>query len=101
MDFDTKLPDNLENTLKKAADEILRGNKESIFTVESNDEPEESYFSQYDKKEISEFLNFNVLGEEGDELEPFEELAVNMTDITGDRKVLKEITENGLLYFFL
>ncbi|XP_050542602.1 inactive peptidyl-prolyl cis-trans isomerase FKBP6 [Daktulosphaira vitifoliae] len=96
MAYETKLPDNIENTLKKAADEILRGNKESIFTVESNDEPEESYFTQYDKKEISEFLNFNVLGEEGDDMEPFEQLAANMIDLTGDRKVLKEITENGV-----
>ncbi|XP_050438501.1 inactive peptidyl-prolyl cis-trans isomerase FKBP6 [Adelges cooleyi] len=94
---DFMLPPDIENTLKNAAEQLVQGRTDYSFSVEPNmDNPEDNFFRSYDQKEVSEFLNFSLLGEEGKNIEPFAELASRMTDITGDRKVLKEITEEGV-----
>jgi len=47
--------------------------------------------------DLAEFINFDMIGEEGDNLDSFNHLITktNHQDLTGDRKVLKILLESG------
>lgn len=93
------LPPNVQDILKTASEEILSHQKGYCFTVEntSNDKEENNYISSYDSKELAEFINFDMLGEECENLEAFSNLITNTNheDLTGDRKVLKILLDPG------
>lgn len=93
---DVQLPSNVENVLKKASEEILNQRDGCCFTVENNEQDESSYGLLYDN-ELREFTNYDMLGEEEDNLEAFSHLITNTNheDLTGDRTVLKVLLDPG------
>jgi len=92
-----ELPSNVENILQKASEEILNQKDGCCFTVDCSDQDKSNYSSAYDNNELAEFINFDMLGEEGDGLEAFGHLitSTNHEDLTGDRKVLKILLDPG------
>jgi len=91
-----ELPSNVESILQKASEDILNHKDGCCFTVHHN-EDENNYGSSYENNEIAEFINFDMLGDEGDGLEAFSHLITNTNhkDLTGDRKVLKILLDPG------
>lgn len=92
-------PANIESVLKKASDELM-ANQESgyCFSVDHTDEPTENLWkSAYDKNELAEFVNFEMLGEEDNEEFVFNHLIkdVKHEDILGDGRVIKILLEEG------
>jgi len=96
------IPESVLGILKTASEEILNKQDGYCFTVDNGpnevvDEP----FS-YNDAELAEFINFDMIGEEGDNLESFNHLITNTNheDLTGDRKVLKILLNSGEYWFF-
>lgn len=94
-----ELPSEIEDLLSKASKEIINKQDGYCFTI-NNTEPDndnESYSAAYDPNELSEFINFDVLGEEGENIEPFHKLVNrdNCLDLTGDKKVRKILLDPG------
>jgi len=54
-------------------------------------------YNAYNEAELSEFVNFDMLGDEDDNMESFNHLITNTNhvDLTGDRKVLKILLDHG------
>jgi len=102
-DDNDEIPSNVLNILKTASEEILNKQDGFCFTVDNgpNEENTNEKFS-YDESELAEFINFDMLGEEGDNLESFNHLITNTNheDLTGDRKVLKILLDQGKYGFF-
>jgi len=91
------IPPNVIDILKTASEEILDKQDGFCFTVDNGpDENVDEKFS-YNEAEVAEFINFDMIGEEGDNLESFNHLITNTNhiDLTGDRKVLKIILDQG------
>lgn len=94
------LPSNVESILTKVSEELLKKQDGYCFTVEANVQEEEeyqSYKSAFSNNELAEFVNFDMLGDEGEGLESFSHLITsnNNEDLTGDRKVLKVLLDPG------
>lgn len=94
------LPSNVESILTKVSEELLKKEDGYCFTVEANGQEEEEYQSYkkaFSTNELAEFVNFDMLGDEGDGLESFGHLITsnNHEDLTGDRKVLKILLDPG------
>lgn len=98
------LPSNVESILTKVSEELLQKKDGYCFTVEAgleadDQEKEEyqSYKSAFSNNELAEFVNYDMLGDEGDGLESFGHLITsdNHEDLTGDRKVLKVLLDPG------
>jgi len=96
------IPESVIGILKTASEEILNKQDGYCFTVDNRpDENVKETFS-YDDAEVAEFINFDMIGEEGDNLESFNHLITNTNhkDLTGDRKVLKILLNSGKYRFF-
>lgn len=91
------LPSSIEETLKKASEEILNNQDGFSFTIKDKESEPKDYLTAYDRSELTEFINFDVLHEEGDHLEAFGNLIANSNceDLTGDRQVLKILLDPG------
>lgn len=94
-----ELPSEVEDLLSKASKEILDKQEGYCFTID-NPEPDndkELYSAAYDPSELAEFINFDVLGEEGENIEPFHKLVNrdNCQDLTSDKKVRKILLDPG------
>jgi len=65
--------------------------------VDYSNQDKSNYSLAYNNNELAEFINFDMLGEEGDGLEAFSHLitSTNHEDLTGDRKVLKILLDSG------
>lgn len=89
----------LNDVLKTASEELLTRQDGYCFTVDNEPEIDKTeLFGAYDSGEVSEFVNFDVIGDEDDDsLEAFKHLitGANYEDLTGDRKVLKILLESG------
>lgn len=88
----------IDNILKEASKEILNNNADGhYFTIDNSESDFNEDFSPYDKKELEEFINFDMLGEEGENLESFGNLITsnNCEDLTGNRSVLKILLDPG------
>jgi len=96
-DDTTDLPPNLLNILKTASEEILNTQDGYCFTVDNTPKEDFNDMFSYNSDELAEFINFDMIGEEGDNLESFNHLITNTNyeDVTGDRKVLKILLEQG------
>lgn len=94
---DAKLPSRIEETLKKASEEILNNSSGSFFTIREDESEKTNYYSAYNSNDLAEYVNFDVIEEEDDNLEAFNNLTTNSNyeDITGDRKVLKLLVDPG------
>lgn len=91
------IPESVLGILKTASEEILKKQDGYCFTVDNKpDENIKESFS-YDEAELAEFINFDMIEEEGDNLESFNHLITNTNheDLTGDRKVLKILLDSG------
>ncbi|XP_001942690.1 inactive peptidyl-prolyl cis-trans isomerase FKBP6 [Acyrthosiphon pisum] len=92
------IPESVIGILKTASEEILKKQDGYCFTVDNkpNDNVEETF--SYNGPEVAEFINYDMLGEEGDNLESFNHLITdtNHKDLTGDRKVLKILLNSGI-----
>uniref|UniRef100_A0A2H8TG04 peptidylprolyl isomerase n=1 Tax=Melanaphis sacchari TaxID=742174 RepID=A0A2H8TG04_9HEMI len=97
-DETSELPPNVLDVLKNASEEILNNQDGCCFTVDNslNDDVNDTF--SYNTAELAEFINFDMIGEEGDNLESFNHLITNENhqDLTGDRKVLKILLEQGI-----
>lgn len=94
---DEKKSCEIDSILKKASEEILNNQTGHCFTVENTESNFNEDFSLYDKKDLEEFINFDMLGEESDNLESFSNIltSTNHEDLTGDRSVLKILLDPG------
>ncbi|XP_022165811.1 inactive peptidyl-prolyl cis-trans isomerase FKBP6-like [Myzus persicae] len=92
------IPPNVLDILKTASEEILEKQDGFYFTVDNGPEENVNETFSYDEAELAEFINFDMIGEEGDNLESFNHLITdtNHIDLTGDRKVLKILLEPGI-----
>jgi len=102
-DENDDMPPNVLKTLKTASEEILRKQDGSFFSLNNESygkNPIEKF--SYDESELVEFSNFDMLGEAGDDLDSFNHLITdtNHKDLTGDRKVLKILLNEGKYWFF-
>jgi len=92
------IPESVVGILKTASEEILKKQDGYCFTVDNgpNKNDVTETFS-YNDTEVAEFINFDMIGEEGDNLESFNHLITNTNhkDLTGDRKVLKILLNSG------
>lgn len=99
MDDHDELPHDVQNILKTASEEILSKQKGYCFTVDNTDSGpvENNYSSSYDSNELAEFVNFDMIEEEGENLQAFSNFITdsNHVDLTGDRKVLKILLDPG------
>ncbi|XP_060850166.1 inactive peptidyl-prolyl cis-trans isomerase FKBP6-like [Rhopalosiphum padi] len=97
-DDSTGLPPNVLNILKTASEEILNKQDGYCFTVDNSPTEDANDTFSYDAAEMAEFTNFDMIGEEDDNLESFNHLITNKNheDLTGDRKVLKILLEQGI-----
>ncbi|XP_060874795.1 inactive peptidyl-prolyl cis-trans isomerase FKBP6 [Metopolophium dirhodum] len=92
------IPESVLGILKTASEEILNKQDGYCFTVDNEpDENVKETFS-YNDAELAEFINFDMIGEEGDNLDSFNHLISNTNhkDLTGDRKVLKILLNSGI-----
>lgn len=93
-----KLPSEVEDLLKKVSREIVDKQNGYCFTIDNpeSDSTIESY-SAYNSNELSEFVNFNVLGEEDDNIEHFPGIVTkeNYQDLLGDGRVKKILLDPG------
>jgi hypothetical protein len=96
-DDSSGLPPNVLNILKTASEEILNKQDGYCFTVDNSPTEDANDTFSYDAAEMAEFTNFDMIGEEDDNLESFNHLITNKNheDLTGDRKVLKILLEQG------
>lgn len=96
-----KASSDIDCVLKNAVEELLT-QKSSCFTVESI-EPDNGFGLTYDTTELSEYMNFDMLGEEDDNLESFQNLVsdMNLEDLTYDKLVLKAILNHGEYCFYI
>lgn len=98
-DENTELPANIESVLKKASDELMANQEEGYcFSVDHAPEPsEDEWKSAYDKNELAEFINFDMLGDEDDNDFGFSHLIKDTKheDVLGDSSVIKILLEEG------
>uniref|UniRef100_A0A2S2NAH8 peptidylprolyl isomerase n=1 Tax=Schizaphis graminum TaxID=13262 RepID=A0A2S2NAH8_SCHGA len=94
----TDLPPNVLSILKTASEEILNTQDGYCFTVDNTPNEDFNDTFSYNTDELADFINFDMIGEEGDNLESFNHLITNTNyeDVTGDRKVLKILLEQGV-----
>lgn len=93
---DDKNNENIDNILKKASEEILASQDGYCFSMEDQ-QTELGYASAYDSRELAEFVNFDMIGEDGDDLNGFNHLIsnTNYENLTGDGNVLKILLDSG------
>jgi hypothetical protein len=97
MSDEKELSCEIDSILKKASEEILNKQSGHCFTVENIEPNFNEDYSPYVKKDLEEFINFDMLGEESDNLESFSNIltSTNHEDLTGDRSVLKILLDPG------
>uniref|UniRef100_A0A2S2Q1C7 peptidylprolyl isomerase n=1 Tax=Sipha flava TaxID=143950 RepID=A0A2S2Q1C7_9HEMI len=98
MSDEKELSCEIDSILKKASEEILNKQSGHCFTVENIEPNFNEDYSPYVKKDLEEFINFDMLGEESDNLESFSNIltSTNHEDLTGDRSVLKILLDPGI-----
>lgn len=94
-----KLPDSLENILKKASEEILIKQEGHCFTIDNTEQPtneSETYSLAYDPNELSEFINADMLVENNN-FKSSNDCNSNKKyeDLLGNGMVLKEELDPG------
>lgn len=99
-DDSAELPPKVLNVLKTASEEILKSQDGYCFTMDNSSDKDVDDTFTYNASELAdlaEFINFDMIGEEGDNLDSFNHLITktNHQDLTGDRKVLKILLESG------
>ncbi|KAE9539346.1 hypothetical protein AGLY_004598 [Aphis glycines] len=100
-DESSELPPKVLNVLKTASEEILKSQNGYCFTMDNSSDKDVDDTFTYNASELAdlaEFINFDMIGEEGDNLDSFNHLITktNHQDLTGDRKVLKILLESGI-----
>lgn len=102
-DDSTELPPKVLNVLKTASEEILKSQDGYYFTMDKQDnsfdkDVDDTFtYNASELADLAEFINFDMIGEESDNLDSFNHLITktNHQDLTGDRKVLKILLESG------
>lgn len=102
VDDNDGIPANVLGILKTASEEILKKQDGYCFTVDNGPEGNVDEMFSYNEADVAEFINFDMIGEEDDNLESFSHLITNTNheDLTGDRKVLKILLNEGKNKFF-
>lgn len=97
-DDNEELPPNVLNILKTASEEILNKQDGCCFTVDNGPDDGVKETFSYNEADLAEFINFDMIGEEGDNLESFNHLITNTNyeDLTGNRMVLKILLDPGI-----
>lgn len=94
-----ELPADVESVLKKASNELMSNQNDGYcFSVNHTDEPSvDEWKSAYDKNELAEFINFDMLGDEDDRNFDFSHLIKDTKheDILGNGNVIKILLEEG------
>lgn len=91
------LPPNIQSVLQKASEDLL-ANQDACFSVDHTEvDNDDDWKMAYDKNELAEFINFDMLGDEDDNASGFGHLLKNVEpeDITGDGKVIKIKLDSG------
>lgn len=99
-DDSTELPPKVLDVLKTASEEILKSQDGYCFTMDNSydkDVDDKFSYNASELTDLAEYVNFDMIGEEGDNLDSFNHLITktNHQDLTGDRKVLKILLESG------
>lgn len=97
-DAEDVMPSELDTIFKKASREILCKQDGFYFStdnIETNDDND--YQLSYKNNELAEFINFDILQEEGKNTKPFSNLTINnkYENITKDKGVRKLVLDHG------